>query len=364
MSTLIIGAGLSGIVMANLIANKYKERVIIIDKFNHIGGSCYDEYDEINKIMVQKYGPHIFKTNDKKIWNYLSQYTDWNIYFHNVLTYVDSMYLNLPVNLNTLNDLFKDTPYQKNINDLIEYYGYDSEISIGELSKNKKFEYISKLIISKFYEQYSEKQWGGNNNTNAVNRIKIRLSKNNNYFTEKYQGIPSLGYTHMFKKMLDNDLIELRLNETYKFDINDAKKYKYIISTTSIDEMFKYKYGKLDYRSLLFKHELIPKPQYQLVSVINYPNNFDFTRITEHKHFYNNVSNNTIITKEFPIEYKEYCNERYYPINNNKNQILYNKYLSELPKNVFMLGRIGQYKYLNMDECVNECFILLTKIYE
>jgi UDP-galactopyranose mutase len=341
MTNLIIGSGITGITMANLLANKLNELVLLIDKSDHIGGKCYDYLDQRTNIMIHKYGPHIIHTNNKLVWDYLSNYTDWNLYFHKELTYVDSMYLNTPINLNTLNNLFPTRLYDDLTSHLLKFNKYDDEVKLNDLLIQKGTNHIVPILSNKF-------------GTNSI----IRLNKNNDYYTDKYQGIPLDGYTKMFNNMLNNKNILVELNKNYSFNIQDTKKYKRIIYTGSIDEIFKFKYGKLNYESYNYEHKLLNVPKYQNCLTVNYPNHFNYERSIEYKHLYENTSNETIVTNE----YRVYDNKPYIPINNIINDTLYYKYYNELPDNVYVLGQIGQYKKMSIDECVLECFKMFDKI--
>ena len=352
---LIVGCGISGAVIAERIANILQEKVLIIDKRQHIAGNIYD-YTDANGISVHKYGPHAFHTNNKSVWDYLSNFTGWHIYFHKVKAVVDGKTVDIPFNFNTLYDLFP-AEYAKNLETkLIQNLGINKKIFISDL-KNNKDEDIKKLgeyIFEKIYAGYSFKQWGirpEELDKNILNRVPVNLSKDNRYFQDKYQGIPLNGYTDMIQKILDNPLIDINLSCNFK-DIKNKINWETLIYTGPIDEFFEFKYGQLTYRSLDFKFREIDTEYFQTAAQVNYSENFDFTRITEFKHFNDAKSAKTAISYEYPQEYLQGKNEAYYPVANTNNAELYQKYKDETPENVVFLGRLAEYKYINMDQAV------------
>jgi UDP-galactopyranose mutase len=346
----IIGAGLAGITMANILANKDK-KVLVIEKRDHIGGNCYDEY--MYGVLAHKYGPHIFHTNSKMVWDYLSQFTGWNDYKHKVKVSISDKLVALPINLNSLFELFSDEEYSKYYRALDETFD-KNEVFIGNLlnSCNVVLVELGNYLYSNIYENYSIKQWGAIPDKSVLKRIPIRLNYNDNYFTDRYQGLPIDGYAKMFENMLFHKNIEVQLNrnwDTYSWDIQPK-----IIYTGMIDELFDYKYGELPYRSLNFGWVNFPnKEYYQSYGVINYPSNPIMTRVTEFKHLTKQVCDNTVIVNEYPRA----CTENdipYYPIINKENILLYKKYkqLADKIPNLTLLGRLAEYKYYDMDDVV------------
>ena len=354
---IIVGAGLAGIVSANILANKGK-KVLILEKRNHIGGNCYDYYQ--NGILIHKYGPHIFHTNNEHVWNYLSRFTEWNNYRHKVKSsiYKDSELYDFPVNLCSINKIIPG-----NLTKLLDKYKGRMEVSIFELINDKEFKSLGLDLYRLFYENYSKKQWGNyyNNLDNSVlNRVKIKLFFDNNYFNDKYQGLPLNGYTEMFLNMIDNK------NITIIFNYNDSVlnyNYDNIIYTGRIDELFNYCFGVLPYRSLDFKFNFYDKKNYQDYAVINYPNEEKYTRTTEFKHMTGQEVYGTIISKEYPKECKE-NDIPYYPILVNKNIELFNKYKQLVDKipNLLLLGRLAEYKYYDMDKIIDRVLSEVSKI--
>lgn len=360
---LIVGSGISGIVLANKIATELNEEVLIIDKKNHIGGNCYDYKDKKTGIYVHKYGTHIFHTDSEEIWNYLSQFTKWYPYQHKVVGLIDGQEVPIPFNLNSIEKIFPKQISDKLINKLISIFGFNVKVPILELKKqnDEDLRFLADFIYEKVFLNYTLKQWENKPeelDASISNRVPVYISRDDRYFQNKYQGIPLEGYTNMFNKMLDNKLIKIQLNTSYKDFIkkNDIKKFKKIFYTGPIDEYFNYEFGKLSYRSLQFDFLTFDNDYFQSNSVINYPNNYNWTRIGEYKYFLNqqNTNNKTIISYEYPKKYEEGINDRYYPIIQNKNIELYNKYLEKAKQlnNVYFLGRLGDYKYYDMDKAI------------
>jgi len=355
---LIVGAGFSGVVSARLLAEKGK-KVLVVDKRNHIGGNCYDYYDE-NGILVHKYGPHIFHTDNKEVWSFLSRFTKWYLYQHKVLSYVNGMLVPMPINVDTINKLYGTNYSCHNIDEF-----YD-----GVKVNNIKVENARDMVISKvgeelynmFFKGYTRKQWGVSPEElekEVTARIPTRSNREDRYFTNVYQGMPANGYTKLFEDMLCHENIHVMLNTDYKFIKNEIK-YESLIYTGCADEFFDYKFGKLPYRSIKFEFETLNKEYYQPVGTVNYPNDYDFTRITEFKHLTGQKTDKTTIMRE----YSSAEGEPYYPVPQKKNQELYLKYEKEATKlsNVYFLGRLGQYKYMNMDVVIEEAINLVHKI--
>lgn len=362
---LIIGAGISGSVFANLIANKLSKKVLVIDRKKHIAGNCYDYKDE-NNITIHKYGAHIFHTNNKEVWDYLSKFTNWNYFYNRVNAVVEGNKVFLPFNLKTLKELFPVTISKKLEYKLVREYGYGKKVSILEFQNtyDKDLKFISNYVYENIFKNYTIKQWGVKPEEidyNVISRVPIYISNDTRYFQDKYQAIPLKGYTELIKNILDHKYITLSLNTDCKE--LDLSQFKYIFHTGPIDEYFDYKYGELPYRSLKFDIRTINKEYYQNTAVTNYPNDYDFTRIIEHKYFLDEKSDKTTISIEYPEAFEIGKNERYYPILNDYNNQLYNKYLLEAKKanNICFFGRLGDYKYYNMDLAVERVFLLFKE---
>lgn len=364
---LVVGAGISGAVIAANIAHKLDEKVLIIDKKNHCAGNCYDFKDK-NGITIHKFGSHIFHTSDEKVWQFLSRYADFNTYMHRVFALIDGVETTIPFNFNTLYDVFPKTLAKKLEKKLLDNFAYNTKVPILDFqkSKDKDLNFLADYIYKKVFLNYTIKQWGlrpAEIDKNVTSRVPVMISCDNRYFQDKYQGIPVCGYTKMIENMLESPNIEVKTGAKF----NDFKnlKFKRIFYTASIDEFFDYQLGVLPYRSVSFKFEEYERPYYQKNSVVNYPDNYDFTRIHEYKYYLNENSAKTVIAKEYSSEFQLGQNERYYPIVNEKNTTLYNqyKYLAADLDNVWFLGRLGDYKYYDMDkaaaralECFDEVF--------
>lgn len=367
---LIVGAGISGTVLANLIADRLNEEVLIIDRREHIAGNCFDYLATDENITVHKYGPHIFHTNNKEVWDYLSNFTKWHYFYLKPNVMIEGNRVSLPFTLKTLRELFSQSMAERIENKLITKYGYGVKVPILDFqkSKDKDLNFIGKFVYENVFKNYTIKQWGlkpEEIDASVTARVPIYISNDARYFQDKYQAIPLKGYTKLIENILNHKNIKVELNTNYKdLPKNEIKEFKAVFYTGAIDEYFDYLHGELPYRSLKFDIRTIDKEYYQKSVVTNYPNDYDFTRITEHKYFLDEKSNKTIISVEYPQAFSLGKNERYYPINNEKNDKLYNKYLRESKKleNVYFFGRLGDYKYYNMDLAAERVFELFEKL--
>ena len=355
MKYLIVGAGLSGVVIAESIANVLNEKVVIIEKRDHIGGNCYDYINEETGILMNKYGAHLFHTNKEKVWEYINKFDKWTRWEHKVLTYVDDKFVSIPVNITTINQLCQEN--LKDENDVKEWLEktqvkYDNITNSEEMAKSR----IGEVLYDKLIRDYTYKQWNKypeELDKSVLERIPIRNNFDTRYFNDKYQALPHKGYTHFFERLLDNRNIEVLLNTDY-FEYIKDKTFDMIIFTGPIDNYFNNELDKLEYRSIDFNIEIIKNMNYyQPNSVVNYPSNdVKYTRIVEYKHFLNQKSKDTIIVKEITNNQ----GEPYYPVPNKKNLDLYKEYKKladeEEKKNVYFIGRLANYKYFNMDEAI------------
>ena len=375
---IIVGAGFAGSVIAERIANILNKKVLIIEKRNHIGGNCFD-YRTKEGIIVHKYGPHIFHTNYKEVFDYLSNFTDWRIYHHKVLAFIDGKKVPLPFNLNTLYEVFPKSLAERLENKLILKYKYGSKIPILELKKedDEDLKFLSKYIYEKIFKNYTAKQWGlrpEELDPEVTARVPIYISRDNRYFTDKYQAIPEEGYTKIFERMLKHPNIKLMLNTDFKevlhLDLENKKIYFWgqefkgkIIFTGMIDELFDFKFGQLPYRSLDFKFEILDMDFFQEVATVNYPNDYDFTRITEFKHIHPFNTGKTIILKEYPKSYKAGKDIPYYPVFTKENRNLYYKYkeLAEEFRNLILVGRLAEYRYFDMDDVIKRALDIFNE---
>lgn len=371
-TNIIVGSGFSGSTMARLIAEKLDEKVVVVDKKDHIAGNSYDYRDE-NGIMIHKYGSHIFHTNNEKVWSFLKQFTDFNTYMHEVVGILDGIEAQIPFNFTTLYQIFPETLAKRLEEKLLKKFEYNKKVPILEFQKqdDEDLKFLAEYVYEKIFLNYTTKQWGVSPKDvdGAVTaRVPVYLSKDNRYFQDKYQGIPLEGYTKVVEKMLDHPNIEVVLNKDFaefKKENSDLVKNARIFYTGSIDEFFDYKFGKLPYRSVNFKFETHNREFYQTHACINYPNNYDFTRIHEYKHYLNDKSEKTVIAKEYSEFFELGKNERYYPIASEENAKLYQKYLDEAKnlKDVYFFGRLGDYKYYNMDLAVARAIELFEEVF-
>jgi UDP-galactopyranose mutase len=308
----IVGCGLFGATCARLLKDKRYD-VKIIEQRPVVGGTCYDVLQ--HGIRVHKHGAHIFHTNHETVWKFVNRFATFNHYIHKVLSFVEGQYISLPPNNMTYQQLgCPDHSY----------------------------------IYEKLFKGYSQKQWGADVPETAVARIPFRNTFDDRYFTDKYQGIPCEGYTRMIRKMINGIPLEHR-----QFTLEQANSTDTIIYSGSLDELFNYRHGKLEYRSLTFREEE-HDGDYQGIAVVNYPSpDVPFTRTIEHKHFYYQECDHTVVTYEHPCPWNG-TNERYYPVPTAKNQALYAQYQAGLPKNVIVGGRLGTYRYMNMDAVVKQ----------
>lgn len=355
---LIVGAGFAGSTLAERLASQNK-KVLLIDQRNHIGGNAYDHYND-DGILVHKYGPHIFHTNSKDVFNYLNKFTEWRSYEHHVLASVDGQLLPIPINLNTVNELYG---LNLSSNQVDEFYKSKAEPQDKiRTSEDVVVNQIGRELYEKFFKGYTKKQWDldpSELDASVTSRIPIRTNKDNRYFTDTYQAMPLHGYTKMFEKMLEHKNIHVMLNTSYS-DISDEVSFKKLIYTGPIDQYFNECYGKLPYRSIYFKFETIDQQYYQSTGTINYPMNQPYTRITDFKYLTGQKHAKTAIVFEFPTAE----GDPYYPIPRPENAALYKRYQDRATQleNVFFTGRLGTYKYYNMDQVVAQSLTLFKKL--
>lgn len=357
---LIIGAGLSGSVAAERLASQFGKKILIIEKRNHIAGNVYDEYDE-NGILVHKYGPHLFHTNSRNVFEYLSGFTSWRFYEHHVLARLDGKLIPLPVNRKTINILYglqlKDESETERFLSGIRTK-FDPVLNSEQIIMNR----AGAEIFERLFKKYTQKQWGISADKllpGVCGRIPVRLNEDCRYFTDTYQYIPEQGYTAMVKKMLSHKNIDVVLDQDYRSVLSDIK-FRRIICTAPVDYFFDYEYGKLPYRSLEFIPEYIPQEYVQEAAQVNYPGDEEWTRIVEYKHITGQKCSGTTLVKEFPRA----AGDPFYPVPSKVNHELYGKYLSlsQSEKNTFFLGRLAEYRYYNMDQVVAGALSLVRQL--
>jgi UDP-galactopyranose mutase len=355
---LIVGAGYAGSVLAERLARGSGKQVLLVDRRAHIGGNAYDHYDDAG-ILVHKYGPHIFHTNSKEVFEYLSRFTPWRHYQHKVLASVDGQLVPIPINLDTINKL-----YGLNLSSFEVEEFLTSRAERKEEIRSSEDVVVSKVgreLYEKFFRGYTRKQWGldpSELDAQVTARVPTRINRDDRYFTDSYQSMPRHGFTRMFANMLDHPNIRLLLNTDYR-EVKEVIPYRELIYTGPVDEFFEFQYGKLPYRCLEFRHETLNQPQYQPVAVVNYPNDYEFTRVTEFKHLTGQEHPKTSIVYEYP----QAEGDPYYPIPRGENLQIYQQYQSLATETgVYFVGRLATYKYYNMDQVVAQALTLYARL--
>lgn len=364
---IICGAGLAGVTAARILAEKGMN-VLMLEKLPHIGGSVYDSYDE-SGILIHNYGPHIFHTNNKKVFNFLSRFTEWNGYSHKVEAKLETCNVPVPFNLKSI-ELVYGAEKTENLRTLVkEEFGTDT-VSVMALveSKNEELSALGKFAFNNIFLYYTVKQWGKQPHEvdpKTTARVPVRLSYDDRYFTDEYQGLPLVSYTSMVEKMLDHENITVKLNEDAlkRISLSDEKIYfdgeetdAKVVYTGETDRLFGFKYGHLPYRTLDFKFETHNVDSYQSAATVNYTVSEDFTRITEFKKLTLQKKDGiTTVMKEYPRQYEGKDGEiPYYPVASDESREMYEKYiaLADGYKNLILVGRLAEYKYYNMDAVV------------
>lgn len=356
---LIVGAGFAGSVLAERLANGSNKKVLICDKRPHIAGNAYDCYND-DGILIHKYGPHIFHTNSKDVFDYLTNFTEWREYQHRVLANVDGMLLPIPINLDTINKLyglnltaFEVEEFFKKVAEPVENIRTSEDVVVSKVGRE---------LYEKFFKNYTRKQWDldpSELDASVTSRVPTRTNRDDRYFTDVYQAMPKFGFTKMFENMLDSPNIKIMLNTDYREIISEIS-FCEMIYTGPIDAFYNYRYGKLPYRSLEFKHETHDKEQFQPAPVVNYPNEQPYTRITEFKYLTGQEHKKTSIVYEYP----QAEGDPYYPIPRKENADIYTKYkaLADAETDVHFVGRLATYKYYNMDQIVAQALTTYGKI--
>src|SRR5262245_59263807 len=356
---LIVGAGYAGSVRAERLARSAGKKVLLVDRRPHIGGNAYDCYDDAG-ILIHKYGPHIFHTNSKEVFEYLSEFTEWRPYEHRVRASVDGQLVPIPINLDTINQL-----YGLKLNSM-EVEGFFASLAEEResirTSEDVVVARVGRELYEKFFRGYTRKQWGldpSQLDAMVTSRVPVRTNRDDRYFTDSYQAMPQRGYTRMFENMLDHPNIKILLNCDYH-EIRDEVAYDKLIFTGPVDEYFGYRYGKLPYRSLRFDFRTVNQEWVQPVAVVNYPNEHLYTRVTEFKRLTGQEHPKSTLVYEFP----QSEGDPYYPVPRPENAELYKKYqaLAEATPDVLFVGRLATYRYYNMDQVVGQALSVYARI--
>lgn len=358
---LIVGAGFAGSVLAERLAAGLGKRVLVVDRRPHIGGNAYDFHDDAG-VLIHRYGPHIFHTNAQRIVDYLSNFTEWRPYEHRVLAQVGEQQVPIPINMTTLNALYG---LQLRTEEEAAAFLASRAEPVAEIrtSEDVVINQVGRELYETFFRGYTRKQWGldpSQLDKSVTSRVPTRTNDDDRYFTDTFQQMPLHGYTRMFERMLDHPNIKVMLNTDYR-EIRDELDYDQLVYCGPIDEYFDYCYGKLPYRSLKFEHSTVDQEQFQAVATVNYPaEEVAYTRITEYKHLTGQQHPKTSITHEYPFAE----GDPYYPIPRAENAELYRRYerLAAETPNVTFLGRLGTYKYYNMDQVVGQALALYKRI--
>jgi UDP-galactopyranose mutase len=356
---LVVGAGLAGSVIAERLATQANKKILIIDKRNHIAGNTYDYYNK-DGILVHQYGPHIFHTNSREVFEYLGQFTPWRPYEHRVLASVDGMLVPIPINLNTINALYGLNLSSSEVDRFLK----ERAITKAQVrtSEDVVLGVVGKELYEKFFKGYTKKQWDlypSELDASVAARIPTRNNRDDRYFSDTYQAMPLYGYTRMFETMLNHPNIKIMLNADFK-EVERMIPFKQMIYTGPIDYFFDYCYGKLPYRSIDFRFETFESEYVQKTGTINYPNEHLYTRSTEFKHVTGQKHPKTTVVYEYPTAE----GDPYYPVPRPENNLLYKKYqaLAENTADTYFTGRLATYKYYNMDQVVAQSLTLFKKI--
>lgn len=356
---LIVGAGFAGSVLAERLANEAGKKVLIIDKRPHIGGNAFDHYNEAG-ILVHKYGPHIFHTNSREVFEYLSNFTEWRPYEHRVLASVDGQLVPIPINLDTINRLYGLTLTSLQAEEFLNSLAQRKDQI--RTSEDVIVSKVGRELYEKFFRNYTRKQWDldpSELDASVTARVPVRTNRDDRYFSDTYQAMPLRGYTWLFENMLNHPNIKILLNADYR-EVMGVIPYQELIYTGPVDEFFDYCYGKLPYRSLEFKHQTIDKNVWQPAPVVNYPNEHLYTRVTEFKYLTGQEHPKTSIVYEYPRAE----GDPYYPVPRTENAEIYKRYkaLALATKSVHFVGRLATYKYYNMDQVVAQALSLYARI--
>lgn len=364
---LIVGAGFTGCTLAERIATVLDQKVLIVERRDHIGGNAYDHYDD-NGVLVHRYGPHIFHTNSEVVWNYLSQFTGWRPYHHRVLALVQGQPVPVPFNLNSLYALFPPRYAERMEEALISHYGFGAKVPILKMrDDNSGLRELADFVYDNIFYGYTVKQWEltpEQLSPSVTGRIPFLIGRDDRYFQDTYQGIPANGYTQMFEKMITHKNIRVLLNTPLSEVVGEVA-YERMIYSGAVDEFFGYEEGELPYRSLHFEMIHHETDRFQEVAQMNFPNDYDYTRITEFKHLTGQRTAGTTVAVEYPMRHIRDVTVPYYPIPREENKVIFSRYarrMQESAGRIWFAGRLADYKYYNMDQAVARSLSVFSKI--
>lgn len=356
---LVVGAGFAGSVLAERLASQLDQRVLLVDKRPHIGGNAYDRHDEAG-VLVHPYGPHIFHTNSAEIFGYLSQFTEWRPYQHRVLASVDGQQVPIPINLDTVNQLyglrltaFEMTAFLESVSEKVEAIRTSEDAVVSKVGRD---------LYNKFFRGYTRKQWGldpSQLDASVTSRVPTRTNRDGRYFDDAFQAMPLHGYTRMFERMLAHPRIKVMLSTDYR-EVADLLPWRHMVYTGPVDAFFDYRHGRLPYRSLAFRHVTLPQERFQPAGTVNYPNDYAYTRVSEFKHITGQQHPCTSIVYEYP----QAEGDPYYPVPRPENAALYRRYeeLAQTQERVTFVGRLATYRYYNMDQVVGQALTAFKRL--
>ena len=356
---LVVGAGFAGSVLAERLASQLDQRVLLVDKRPHIGGNAYDRHDEAG-VLVHPYGPHIFHTNSAEIFGYLSQFTEWRPYQHRVLASVDGQQVPIPINLDTVNQLyglgltaFEMTAFLESVSEKVEAIRTSEDAVVSKVGRD---------LYNKFFRGYTRKQWGldpSQLDASVTSRVPTRTNRDGRYFDDTFQAMPLHGYTRMFERMLAHPRIKVMLSTDYR-EVADLLPWRHMVYTGPVDAFFDYRHGRLPYRSLAFRHVTLPQERFQPVGTVNYPNDYAYTRVSEFKH----ITGQQLPCTSIVYEYPQAEGDPYYPVPRPENAALYRRYeeLAQTQERVTFVGRLATYRYYNMDQVVGQALTAFKRL--
>jgi UDP-galactopyranose mutase len=377
-NAVVVGAGFSGATVARELAERADMKVLVLEKRSHIGGNCYDVCNQAG-ILVHMYGPHNFHTSSRRVYDYLSRFTEWNDYRHAVVANVHGRIFPVPFNLNSLQLQFEESKARRIEQKLISKFGFGRKVPILELRNvdDDEIKELAEYVYENVFLGYTRKQWGKGPeeiDPSVTGRVPVLISRDNRYFQDEFQGNPKEGYTAVVERMLDHPNIKLLLNVNAKsmvsvldehMILNGRRFDGIVVFTGPIDEFFGLRFGRLPYRSLDFVFETHTIDFYQVAGQVNYPVDEEFTRIAEFKHMTKQqLSGRTTIAKEYPKPYESEDQIPFYPVSNSESASVYRRYLALASKiqNFYLLGRLGEFKYCNMDESVQSALSLSDRL--